>query len=373
MSGFFLASHPKPVREAIERYRRLLDDCTVTEVDDNMQRYETQIRQAIVSYFGGKQDDYAITGSTTMGLGTVYCGLKLQAPQEVLSTLHDHYATSASLKIASARAGFGFRRISLYANSALASVEEIMENLTKNIRPETRVLAITWVHSSTGVKLPVARISMMVRQINLQRAENDKLILAVDGVHGFGIENTTIEELGCDFFMAGCHKWIFGPRGTGLVYGSPTAWAITSPTIPSFDAIWRGDTGATTPAAMMTPGGFHAFEHVWALPAAFQMHLRIGKQNVYERTVKLNQELKEGLSRMQHVKLYTPLSEELSAGLVCFDVADLTPKQVVARLRSMNVIATQTPYNVSYARVSASLLNSDADIETTVSAVRRLA
>jgi selenocysteine lyase/cysteine desulfurase len=372
MAAFYLASHPKPVREAIDQHRRLLDACPITDIDDNMRLYEADTRSAIVAYFGGTENDYAVTGSTTMGLGTVYCGLNFRASDEVLSTIHDHYSTSSSLRFASERAGFSLRNISLYADSASATLEEILTSLRSNIRPETRLIAITWVHSSTGVKLPISKISMMVKKINEQRHADNHLMLAVDGVHGFGIENTTIEELGCDFFISGCHKWIFGPRGTGLIYGTPAAWAITSPTIPSFDAIWRGDAEARTPAAMMTPGGFHAFEHMWALRAAFQMHLRIGKQNVYERTLKLNQDLKEALVRMPHVRLYTPLAKELSAGMVCFDVVGLEPAKVVAKLRSMNVIASQTPYNTSYARVSASLLNNDSDIERTISAIRKV-
>ena len=33
-------------------------------------------------------------------------------------------------------------------------------------------------------------------------------------------------------FVAGCHKWLWGPRGTGLVWAKPAAWERMSPVIP---------------------------------------------------------------------------------------------------------------------------------------------
>jgi hypothetical protein len=69
------------------------------------------------------------------------------------------------------------------------------------------------------------------------------LLFCVDGVHGFGIENQDISQLGCDFFVAGTHKWIFGPRGTAVVWGFDLAWARSKPVIPSFSEsyeVWLG-------------------------------------------------------------------------------------------------------------------------------------
>lgn len=44
------------------------------------------------------------------------------------------------------------------------------------------------------------------------------------------------------------------------------------------------------------------------------------------------------------VRLRTPRSAELSAGLVCCEVTGYQPGEAVARLRAANVIASATPY-----------------------------
>ena len=43
--------------------------------------------------------------------------------------------------------------------------------------------------------------------------------------------------------------------------------------------------------------------------------------------------MKEGLAGMSRVQLYTPRDENLSAGMVCFDVKGMKPEAVVERSR----------------------------------------
>ncbi len=75
---------------------------------------------------------------------------------------------------------------------------------------------------------------------------------------------------------------------------------------------------------------------------------------------------------MPHVTLYTPMSNSLSAGLVCFDVQGRRPRQVVDALRQRRIIASTTPYATSYARVTPGLLNSAEEIDTALGAIRAL-
>jgi isopenicillin-N epimerase len=237
---------------------------------------------------------------------------------------------------------------------------------------------VTWVHSSTGVKLPIKEMSEQLSKINAGRDQSDKVLLCVDGVHGLGVENVTGSDLGCDFLVAGTHKWMFGPRGTGLVWGKPEAWPVANPIIPTFYEpayeIWMKyrkpesiPTGAT-----MTPGGFHSFEHRWALNEAFKLHMQIGKSRIAERIHSLNSQLKEGLAKMNHVILHTPLSPAVSAGIVCFEVKGMGPIPVVQRLLKKNIVASVTPYATLYARLAPSLLTSTKDVDATLKAVAGL-
>jgi selenocysteine lyase/cysteine desulfurase len=375
MAGFFLASHPRAVRDAIDRHRRGLDDNPFEYVEQHVAEREAAVRDAVAAYGGGSPDDYALTDSTTMGLGIVYGGMKLAPGQEILSTTHDHICTTLACEHRAARSGAAFRRIPLYDDPATADAEAIVSRAIAGIRPNTRVLALTWVHSGTGVKLPIRAIADRLVDVNAKRAENDRVVMVVDGVHGFGIDDVALPSLGCDVFVAGCHKWIFGPRGTGLIWGQRNGWAATQPTIPSMDPMWRSGPPEHMPAAaFMTPGGFHSFEHRWALDAAFRFHLQLGKARVAARIRELNQHIKEELARLPRVKVMTPMAAALSAGIVCFSVDGRTPGQVVERLRKANVVATVTPpfYEPAYARLSAGLITLESDVNAALAAVRAL-
>jgi isopenicillin-N epimerase len=373
---FLLASHPDSVSEAIEAHRRGLDENPVEYLQDHD---DWPTCRAAAKYLDVRPDDVALVGSTTMGLSVLYGGIELGADAEVLTTLHDHYSMHESLRLAALRSGASVRRIPLYERLEAVSEEEIVESLVREISSKTRVVAVTWVHSSTGLKIPVGAIGAAIAEINEGRSERDRMLFCVDGVHGFGIEDRTMADLQCDFFVAGCHKWIFGPRGTGLVWGRPEAWAALRPTIPTFSdfgawVAWqKGSPPPASSGQMLTPGGFHAFEHRWALAEAFEFHLAIGKQNIEARTHELNRHCKEGLANMAHVTLHTPRASALSSGIVCFEVSGLPPERVVAKLRAERVIAATTPYLPVLVRIAPSILNSHEEIDRTLRAISGLA
>lgn len=371
LATFLLSSHPKPVAEAIARHRQAFDVNPVDYYYSNVSKMDTAIAEAAAEYMGGSPTQIAMTDSTTMGLAMVASGLMLRPNDEILQTEHDHYAMDLSLQLRAERTGAVVRRVSLYDNPALVSVDEVLTKLKAAITSATKVVAVTWVHSMNGVKLPIRAIADMLAEQNKQREDADQLLFLVDGVHGFGIEDVDVSTLGCDFFIAGTHKWVFGPRGTGLIWGSDKGWAHCKAVVPSFSrsyAVWLGYmTQDQVPMGEhMTPGGFHAFDHRWALPEAFKLHLQLGKANVQQRIHQLNSLTKQGLQQIKGVTLHTPMSAELSSGMVCFDYKEMTPWQLIDPMYDKGIIMSSTPYRRSYARFAPSLINNEQEIEHTL-------
>lgn len=368
LSAMLFASNPKPVRDAITRHRQALDRNPITYLEHNNKRLQNAARAAAGAYFGVPLEQVALCESTTSGVGLIYAGLGLRYGQEALTTVHDYYVTHESLRLAARRTGATVRKITLHDGAENASTPEMVRRILAAITPATRVLALTWVHSSTGLKLPIRAIADALKPINAQRQPPDQILFCVDGVHGFGVENTTLPELGCDVLVAGCHKWLFGPRGTGVIFFSPQALARLAPVIPTFLApdaysAWIGgyDPGPTT-AARMTPGGFKAFEQVWSLSEAFGFHQMVGKTHVASRTHELAGLLKTGLAAMPHVRVRTPMSPEMSAGIVSFDVSGQSSRDTVSRLRNWRIIGSAAPYATPHVRLTPSIRNTPDDV-----------
>jgi selenocysteine lyase/cysteine desulfurase len=384
-AGFFIASHPEPVRAAIDGWRRAIDENPFLTVEGGLfegeaKNLQVKVCREVAEYLGGKPSEIALTANTTTSLALVYLGLPLKAGQEVLVTTHDHVVHHEAIRLATERNGASVRKVALYEDPADASVSGIVSRVREAIRPQTRVLGMTWVHSSTGVRLPVRQIAQVLKEANARRSEADHVLLVVDGVHGIGAVDETIAEMGCDFFCAGTHKWMFAPRGTGILWGREERWALLKPVIPSFSnpelfRAWtenRPPNGPNT-ADRVTPGGFQAFEHQWAMGAAFRMHQTIGRARVADRIATLNARIKEGLASIKKVKLHTPRKSELSAGICCFEVDGQRPKDLVAKLLGRKIIASTSPYAVSYARLSAGLMNTPEEVDRAISAVRGFA
>jgi len=379
MSAMLLASHPAPVREAIARYRDALDADPVTYLESNNDALQRDAMRAAGRYLGVDENDIALTESTTMSAALVYNGLDLKPGQEVLTTDQGYYVTHESLRLAAEKRGASMRFVSLYDDIAVVEESAMVDRLISQIRPETRVLALTWVHSSTGLKIPVRAIRDAVEEFNADRGENDEVLICLDAVHGFGVEEEGVAELGCDFFMAGCHKWLFGPRGTGVVAGSVRGWRALSPTIPSFlDSeswsawITRSRPDGPTDGPRLSPGGFKPYEHRWALSEAFAFHAGIGRANVANRTHELAGQLKQGLADTPGVTLVTPMSSDLSSGIVSFDLAGHEPGEVVRRLRDRRIIASVAPYATPHVRLTPGIRNTPGEIDTVLSEIGAL-
>jgi isopenicillin-N epimerase len=367
--GFYLTSHPKRVRAALERHRAALDKDPSAYLHVQWGDADDRVREAAGEYMGvdGKKE-IALTDSTTMGLAILYSGLKVRPEQEILTSIHDHpTATVRALQYREQRSGTKVVTVPMYHESAKASVDEIVGNVVRNITPKTRVLALTWVQSCNGLKMPIRAIADAVAVANKGRDAKDRLIFCVDGVHGFGIEDVTMPALGCDFFSAGTHKWIFSPRGTGVLWGRSALWDDVVPMIASFGP------RSQPPALTFTPGGFQSFEHRWAADEGFRFHLALGKPRVQTRIHSLNLQLREGLSRTPHVVLHTPLSNDLASGIVCFDVKGKTPSEVIRRLADARVTGSVSPYTPSCARLAASLWNTPDQVELAIRTVAAMA
>ncbi|MEV0386153.1 aminotransferase class V-fold PLP-dependent enzyme [Nonomuraea sp. NPDC050643] len=377
-AAFVLAPAPAPVRETIRAHRDALD-ADPEYTPPGTRSPDQTIREAAARYLGGEASGIALTDSTTMGLGLLYSGIALRPGQDVLTSEHDFLATHEGLRLLAGRTGAKVRRVRLYDDPATASVDRMVAAVKEGLGPRTRVVALTWVHSSTGVRVPIRAVADMLAEANKGRDERDRALLCVDGVHGFGAMADGVADLGCDFLASGTHKWLFGPRGTGIVWGR--AWDAVVPIIPSFSQAafdaWQSNAGPErsprkSTAELVTPGGYKAFEHRWAMTQAFGFMTAIGKDRVQQRTQELATRLKAGLAGLPHVTLATPRAPELSAGLVCCSVAGLQPFEAVRRLHGQKVIASVTPYNPSLLRFGTSIVTGPEQVDLVIKAMEGL-
>jgi selenocysteine lyase/cysteine desulfurase len=286
--------------------------------------------------------------------------LRLGSGDEILLTKHEHYSARQAAQLCAARTGARVREVELYPPDApeRATHDGIVGAIDRAVGPATKVVLVTWVHSSSGMRLPLPAIA---------NAVGDRALLVVDGAHALGTGRIDAEASGADVLVAGTHKWLLGPRGTGLIWARDAAWDRIAPTIPTFR-------GTQSHGATMTPGGYHSFEHRWAVRDAFRLHEAIGPARIGRRIEQLSGRLRSGLRAIPNVTVHAPDDPRLHSGVVTFTIGGAQAGPVVARLASPHrVHASVTPYAVQFARLGTCWMNTPREVDRAIRAVRALA
>ncbi|WP_328606906.1 aminotransferase class V-fold PLP-dependent enzyme [Amycolatopsis sp. NBC_00345] len=391
LANFFLASPPASVRAAAQLWRdRLYRDPHLVEsyllgtlqdlgADIPADSPYLQAKTAMAGYLGAPVEEVALVPNTTTGLALVYNGLTLPAGSEILLVGDPHYAHHESARRAAEKAGANVRVSTPGDDGVQPSADEIVHRVRNAIGPRTRCLGLTWVSSRTGVKYPVREIAQLVDDVNRARDLGDRLILVVDGVHGFGVENTDAATLGADFFIAGAHKWFLGPPGTGVLHGRPDAWSHLAPTVPSFEidatlhACWlQGTQLPSTRASYVAPGGFTDYANIFALEEACRFHERMGRSVITARIHELNSRLRHGLAENPNAQVLTPWEQSMASGFVCFRPLRHTPKHVVDNLAAQGIVAATSPYDHQTVRLAAGINNTLDEVDLALKAVHNV-
>ena len=290
-AAYVLAAHPAPVAEAIARHRAGLDEDTHGYLGATEADAETAVHDTAAEYLGAAPAEVALTDSTTMGLGLLYAGLRVPAGREVLTTEHDFYSTHQAWALRAAREGDrGPPGPALRRSRRPPRPTAMVGRLMAQVTPATRVVAITWVHSGTGVRLPVRAIAdalaaanagpgarragAAVRRRRARPRRGRRRRRATSAATSWWRARTS----GCSARGAPASCGAGPTRGGRSTRPSPRSSRTASAS------------GATAcrrrrPTAWrFTPGGYHSFEHRWALAEAFRFHLDIGRDRVAART-----------------------------------------------------------------------------------------
>ena len=241
------------------------------------------------------------------------------------------------------------------------------------ITDRTKVLAVTWVHSVSGVKLPIRKLAAALG--------SNRPLLVVDGVHALGVEPDPIDIHFCDVFVAGTHKWLrraarhrpdlvdqgLGPDEPGDPVASRFEPYIAWMEGRAIDPIDSENLGA-----LFTPGGYHSFEHRWALADAFKWHGGLGRDKVAARIHGLAKRLKDGIADMPTCgssRRGSRRSRPGSSASTSTGCSRRTPSQ---RLAQRRIRATVTPYADRHVRLGTSLHVDERDVDAAVGAIKAL-
>lgn len=176
-----------------------------------------RVRADAAQYLGCATEDLAITHNTTEAFNLAAHGLALAPGDEILFPHINHPGASIAWDMAAKRSGFNVRRFRFPLEEIpTLNVANCLALYEKAIRPQTQVLVLPHLDNIVGFRQPVAAIARLARERGVG-------FVAVDGAQTAGMLPLDISEMGIDLYATSGHKWLQGPKGTGLLYLSSAA------------------------------------------------------------------------------------------------------------------------------------------------------
>ena len=241
------------------------------------------------------------------------------------------------------------------------------------IEPATALIVCTHASNVTGAIQPVAAIGAIAAERGIR--------FLIDGAQVLGALPVDVQALKCDLYAFPGHKSLLGPQGTGGLYirpgidlfpfreggtGSSSECLLQPEELPE-----RYESGTVNlpGIAGLCEGCAYVSRHL----SAIMMHER-----------ELTAALYEGLSTISGVTLYSPREEAARAGIVSFNVGDLSSSQTADALAAKDIAVRSGLHCAPEAhrflgtlqrgavRASVGHANTFEEIEALVAAVRSL-
>ncbi len=199
---------PRIVTEALVRYIWQQEDATAYTMWQILEPQSETIRTGLAELFGCDREEIAITRGASEGLETLLLGLDLKSGDEVLTTTQDYPRMLTTIRQREQREGIKLNLIRIPIPPK--NINEITSAFAQAITARTRLIQIAHQINLTGQITPVKAVCEMARARGVETV--------VDGAHSFAQFYFTQPDLGCDYFATSLHKWLYAPKGTGLLY-----------------------------------------------------------------------------------------------------------------------------------------------------------
>jgi len=165
---------------------------------------ESRLREGLAGLLNAQSaDDIALLKNTTEGICTVANGVDWR-PGDNLVLPADEFPSNRLPWLALERLGVEVREVDIRATT------EPETALLEHIDSRTRVLAVSAVQWTDGLRLKLALLGQYCRQ-------ND-ILFFVDAIQQLGAMQMDVQACGIDCLAADGHKWLLAPEGIAVFY-----------------------------------------------------------------------------------------------------------------------------------------------------------
>ncbi|MES2304606.1 MAG: aminotransferase class V-fold PLP-dependent enzyme [Gemmatimonadota bacterium] len=347
-----LGPTPRPVMERTIAAWRELERDPVANGYGRLERAMDEVRAQAATFIGCATGELVLTNCTTEGMNWTAQGMQLVAGDRILTTDQEHPGGRACWDYVVRRSGVELDVVAIPPgeNDARAIVDRFAQAVT----PRTRAFSFSHVLSSTGLRMPVAELSALARSRGC--------IAVVDGAQAVGGIAVDVKALGCHVYATSGHKWLLGPKGTGLLYLSEDVANRVDPI-----ALQGGR------SAYSNSSGVSSIPSILGLGAALEYISAIGIREIERHNLALRDRLYHALQDVPKLRVVSPPPGPLASPLLTYTLPDAIDsatfqKLIRTKYRIELKVVPKTWLNGN--RVSTHLFNSGRDVDALVAALK---
>ena len=354
-----MAAPPTMVAHAIAREASGATMLGSTAEDRRIERLE-RVRADAAAVLGVHADDVTFTGNTTQGMSLVATGLAWKPGDVVVVADRDHPLTTAPWHALADR-GVEVRTVPVDEPSWSVEPARFADAL-EAADGRARAVVVSWVNAARGWRHDLAPLADL--------AHAHGALLVVDLIQGLGVIPADLTAWGVDAAVAGGHKWLLGPEGTGLLHTSAALRAHLHVAAPSWSSLaeqgerWRLDLDLD-PTGRRFEGGTRNNIGTAGLGATIDMLLGVGIEVVWDHVSRWGDQLVAGLDQLGA----TVVSDRSPGGrsaIVTATFADHDPDALVEHLLARGIAVAARGGGVRFAPHG---WNDDDDLAATLDAV----
>src|SRR4051812_45731267 len=314
---------PRIVTEALVRYIWEQEDATAYTMWQILEPQSETIRTGLAELFGCDREEIAITRNASESLETLLMGMDLKSGDEILTTTQDYPRMLTTLRQREKREGLKLKLIQIPIPPK--NLDEITAAFEKGITDRTRLILIAHEINITGQITPVKAVCEMARAKGIETI--------VDGAHSFAQFDFKQQDLGCDYFGTSLHKWLYAPKGTGMLY-------VKRDKIEKLWPLMAAESKQASDIRKFEEIGTHSAAPKLAIGEALLFHNGIGGKRKEARLRYLSRYWMNKLKDLPRVKFNTSFDPNQSCAIANVHVEGTDPNAVQKYLFSKHHIFT---------------------------------
>lgn len=321
------------------------------------------VKEPAAALLGCDPGELAFVRNTTEAINIVALGVDWRRGDEVILSTHEHVGNSMTWMALVRSHGIVIRLFEPSTRSA----EENLERIRALTGRRTRMISISHVVTTTGLHMPVKEICAFAR--------SKGILTLVDGAQTAGMMPFRLHEIGCDAYATSGHKWLMGPKETGLLYVRKDMLDAFTPRFVGAYSDGGYDflkgTMAFHPTAQRYEYGTVNVPLRAGLGAAIRFVQRIGIETVWARDRALAGKLAEGLRSIPHVRVLSPEDPSLASVMTTLVHDRLHHLELQKHLDTYNLrTRSVNEGGLAALRISTHIYNSFEEVQRVIEGVR---